>query len=739
MRKPALCLVIIVVLCLAVGAARADTIELADGTVITNCYVRDEGTRFIVWDSLDKVGTPDYRIIPRSQAIDKAGNPTIERPEAWDAHPQLPDLTVTHIEMNPKLAGLHGRVQYEGLTNAPWIGGAPVLDKRIAELEAAGKSKFLNPEYIVQDLKLKYTPGETVTFTAFVMNGGFVPSKPFDYRWLVDDKEVDRGTCKKSLGELEQTTFDYKYAWQDGKHTIGFEIITDQKEIATINNKATDAMWGWGYRFIVDKGRAAAYHRVRSAYGTFSWEDYYHWHITIMNQLFAACVYPSTPEGVIARVRLDKIVYLDDVTQETYDQSVNAPDGMLYLQGCWTWSNSDEENKTGVFADPDRNGRNSTEWSLPHELGHQLGLVDYYAVDYAGDKSQVWPDNGEMICRIENHPFVMMHWHGPFPYSELSAAYFNYTWDKPRGHFGDHYFAIPDENFLRIVDVNGGGVPGAKVEVFQRAAHVDPNAEPRQDHGVTWYPIIQDGNYGGQELSEQPVITGDTDADGVIRLPNRDVLVEVKTLNGFHRKANPFGDINVLGNRGLMLVKVTKDGKPAWFWLEAIDFNIAWIAGHRDTFTVTLKTPYGSPNSPESPVNVAWEYVEKKLADQTETAAPITTPEQAEQLITYVPSANPTNFVRITWQRGPVRDQNYLDRVSAYRVYRRFGPMGLNDRPWWPVATVNRDEREVIVDLNKTMVNDVTYYSDTQRFAVSTLGELSVESELVQATQVKPQ
>jgi hypothetical protein len=161
------------------------------------------------------------------------------------------------------------------------------------------------------------------------------------------------------------------------------------------------------------------------------------------------------------------------------------------------------------------------------------------------------------------------------------------------------------------------------------------------------------------------------------------------------------------------------------------------MSGHRDTFTVTLKTPYGSPNSPQVPVNVAWQYVEKKLVDP-QTGAPITTPEQAEQLVTYVPSASPTNFVRVTWQPGEVRDQNYLDRVSAYRVYRRFGPMGLNDRPWWPVATVNRDEREVIVDLNKTMVNDVTYYSDTQRFAVSTLGELSVESGLVQAKQVPP-
>jgi len=692
---------------IAIPAALGDTLELKDGTILRSCYVRDEGSHFVVWESAQKVGTLDYRVVPRSWVAEKGDNPHIERPEAWDAHPQLPDLSVTYIEMNPKLAGLHGLVQYEGLTNAPWLGGAPALDKRVAELETQGKSKFLNPEYIVQDLKLKYNVGEEITFTAHVKNLGFAPAQPFQYRWLIDDKEVARGTCEKPLKEMEETSFDHKWAWQEGFHTIGFEVGA-QREIATINNKATDAMWGWGFCFIVDKGRAAAYHRNRTAYGTFSWEDYYRWHITIMNQLFAASVYPSAPDGIIARVRLDRVVYLDDVTTETYNQSVNDPDGMLYLQGCWTWSNSDEENTTGVFADPLPQGRNSTEWSLPHELGHQLGLVDYYAVDYAGDKSQVWPDNGEMICRIENHPFVMMHWHGPFPYSEMSAAYLNATWDKPRGHFGDHYFAIPDECFLRIVDVNGKPVPNVRVEVFQRGETVDKSKPVHDDQGVMWYEVIEDGNFG-LPVSKDPVIVGQTNQDGILRLPNRDVK-EVKTFNGYHRKPNAWGNINVVGGRGLMLVKVVRGPQPAYFYLEAIDFNVATYTGHDKSYTVTLKTPYGSADSPRPPVDVRWEYTDrtKKLA-------------------------------RVMWRAPGYREQHPYERPIAFRVYRRVGPMALNDRPWFPVVTLDRDtEGEFIVDLTKMHESDVEWFSHSNRFAVSTIGLTGIESELVQAQDLNP-
>ena len=189
---------------IAVSYSYCDIVELKDGTVMMDCFVKDEGIRLLVWEGFEKVGTPDFKIIPRSQLAPNLtkrytrlvdgktvslpqDNPLIDRKPDWDVHPQLPDLSVTYIEMNPKLAGLHGLVPY-GNYNTPTIGGAPVLDKRVKEL--GEEKKYLEQEYIVQDLKLKYDVGEEITFTAHVKNLGFADSKSFKYRWFVDNKEV---------------------------------------------------------------------------------------------------------------------------------------------------------------------------------------------------------------------------------------------------------------------------------------------------------------------------------------------------------------------------------------------------------------------------------------------------------------------------------------------------------------------------------------------------------------------
>lgn len=271
--------------------------------------------------------------------------------------------------------------------------------------------------------------------------------------------------------------------------------------------------------------------------------------------------------------------------------------------------------------------------------------------------------SGDPVTHFMTHPMTLMHWHGPHPWSELDAGHLNQTWDRPRGHFGDHYFTIPRENFLRTVDVNGLGVAGATVEIFQR---VDPQGQPVEEQGVRYFPVVEDGNFD-HPVSKKPVIVGTTDEDGRLRLPNRPVQ-QVRTLNGFHRRPNPFGNLNVAGQRGLLVVRVTKEQRPAYFWLEIYDFNVAWFRDHRDRFEITLKTPYGSLHSPQPPRRVAATAVDEKQ-------------------------------IRVAWEAPAVPpEQQYLDRPIGFRVYRRISSDGLNDRPWFPVATVGPDQYEVLVD-----------------------------------------
>ncbi|MEM4408108.1 MAG: hypothetical protein QXI19_05120 [Candidatus Caldarchaeum sp.] len=660
---------------------------LKTGEVIENCYVKDEGIRVIVWKSLSEVGKPGMEIPRRLVASYK-----IERDERWDEHPPLPDLSVTFIELNPKLAGLHGLVHYDPY-GRPKPAGRPFAD--------LGEQSYITPESLINRLKLTYEPGEPITLTAHVKNVGFTSSQPFEYRWYIDSIEVGRGRYEKSLSEMEEVTFTLRWFWQPGQHTARFEIKKGQPEIAVINNALDDPLWGFSFVFIVHKGRVSAWHQNRTAYGTFSFEDFYRWHIDIMNLLFEHSVYPSAPEGIKARVRLDRIIYTDNVEQAIQDRT--SSDGVAYDQGAWIWL--DDQDRTQKWTPPTKEWRNQTEWSLPHELGHQLGLTDLYALDYAGSDDHIDPVTGEKITHFMTRPITMMHWHGPHLWSELDAGYLNATLSKPRGYYGDSYFAIPRECFLHFLDVNGKPLRDAKVEIFQRGVAIQDTKTFQQQEGVTFFDVVEDGRFD-HPVSKDPVIIGITKDDGTLRLPNRPVK-HVKTNNGFERLPNPFGNINVVGQRGLMLVRVTYKNMHAHFWLEIFDFNVAWFRGMRERFTMVLHTPFPSADSPPPPAAVQAERIDE-------------------------------NLVRIRWaEPSLVRDQHYFDRVVGYRVYRRIGNDGLNDRPWFPVATVNSNTREVIVDLRE-FPEDIYWFSKTNRFAVATLGENGIASGLVEVVLKNP-
>ena len=668
---------------LAAGLAPADTLELADGTVLKDCYVRDDAIRYLVWEKMAHVGRPP-RIIPRSQVKQWK----LQRDAAWDAHPDLPDLSVTFIELTPKLAGLHGCVQYDKFGRPSLRGPKGLVD--------LGERTVMEPEKAVAKLKLKHEPGEEITLTAHVKNVGFAAAKPFRFVWRIDKKDVQNGRCQESLKEMAEATFVLKWKWQEGFHHATFRIVTDQPEIATINNEVTDPLWGWGFEFVVTHGRIKAWHEGRTACGTFCFEDYYRWHVEMMNTLFEASKYPSAPDGIRARVRLDRVTYTDDINKTV--ATSNDANGIYPYQGRWTWLN--DEDKNHKWVPPHRIQRNSTEWSLPHELGHQLGIADWYQLDC----NKYWnknfrdPDTGEILGHSFSHAMTMMHSHGPHLWSEADAGYLNMSWDKPRGHFGDYYFAIPRQCFLRIVDVNGRPVEGAKVEVFQRGCEVDPKGKAVEDRGVTYWPVIEDGNFT-KPLSKHAVIAGASGADGLLRLPNRPVK-EVRTLNGFHRKPNPFGNMDVVGPRDQMLVRVTKYGRPCYYFLETYSFNVAWFRGQKDRHVERLKTPYRSVDSPPPPRGVR---IDRAGRGQ----------------------------VKLSWQQPACREQHYLDRPMAYRLWRRpTGPEGLSVRPWFPVATVEPGTHQCTIDLKKHCPRDSDHR--TERFAVSTVGQLGVESELVE-------
>lgn len=694
-----------VTLLTAAFAAHADTLHLRNGTVMENCYIRDEGVRLRVWTDFDRVGTPDCVTIGRNEVAPGNDAIKIERDDAsWDAHPDRADLTITNIEMSPKLAGLHGQVDYDQW-GRPWITGAH--SDKIPDL---GEDAFLEPEKAIENLKLAYTPGEEITFTAHVRNIGFATAEPFDYEWLIDGQRVAQGACSAAVAEMDIVTFTHKWAWQNGRHTVTFRIVTDQPEIATINNTLTDALWALPYTYVVSNGRVGAWHGIRSAYGTFSFEDYYRWHLDIMNLAFEKSIYPASPDGIRARVRLDRIVYADQVRNGVPSVGgqpvpLTDADGIRCDAGGWTWNDSDEEIERSQWNLPTKQWCRSTEWSLPHELGHQLGLVDWYALDYQGGDTHLWPDNGAKIAHFMTHPETMMHWHGPQVFSEADAGYLNRTWNKPRGFFGDLYFGLPAECFLLVEDINGRPVPGAQIRIFQRGVVVDPNGTGGTDQGVQYFDVLEDGNFD-YPVSADPVIVGQTDASGILRLPNRPAK-EVRTLNGYHRVANPFGNINVVGGRALLLVEVSRTGsQPGYFYLEGHDFVVAWHRGQQDHYTSVLRTTFGSVDSPPAPLNVQVTPIDDR-------------------------------HVKLTWEAPPaVGDYKYtyLENPVGYRIYRRVGDDSENDRPWFAVGLVSPGTQEYVVDLAEKP-EDLYWFGQYNRWGVTTVATNSRESELARPEQ----
>jgi hypothetical protein len=666
------------------GHAFADTLELADGRKLENCYVRDEGTRVLVWRQLADVGRQP-EAFPRS-AIKKY---EIQRGPEWDRKPDLPDLSVTFIELDPKCYSLQGRIEYDK-TGRPLPTGAPALKNQ-------GMRDYMEPHKIIEGVRTNYRPGEELTLTAHVKNVGFAPSGPFRYTCLVDDKPVLEGRYTERLHETQEVTFAAKWKWETGLHTARFRIEPENPEIAAVNNELTDPLWGWGLIYIVNPNRVAAWRECRNAFGTFSWEDYYRWHIDLMNQLFADSVYPAAPEGIKARVRLDRIIYTTDVPAA--EKARWKKNGLADDQGAHVWHDTPEEVSSGKWATPDHAARNQTEWSLLHALGYELGLPEYQALDYAGDDLHVTSDTGEKITHALCHRMQMMYRPGPWLFGEADAGYLNFTIDKPRGYHGDLYFALPRLLGVRVTDMSGRGVPGALVEFFQRGVKVEIEKEPGGVEDLKWWSVVEDGDFD-HPVSKYPVMTARTDPAGAARLVPRPTE-PVRTLNGFQRQLNGFGNIDTRGKRGLILARVTKDGQQAYFWLDITEAVTAWFRGQQELYEFALQTPFGSPDSPPAPRDVKAQNVGE-------------------------------HEVRITWSPPPIEhEQQYLGHIIGYRVYGRIGNDGLNDCPWFPITTLARDAASAIVDLRQ-FPQESDCDSGVRRYGVAAVGECSSASELAE-------
>ena len=506
-----------------------DELLLKDGTTITG-KILDYGPNICFVDE-----TTGRRIVPRG---------TIKKMTAsWGdpppAKPNVPDLNVTYIERLPRYRSNHANVSYD----------------------TKGKGVYLpkpNPDPV-------WPPkGTKATFKAHVVNKGPVGSKPFTYEWLIDGKRKARGK-HAALNPGEEVVIDFSWRWQDGAHTVTFKVIPNGADFSAWNNAHTDRTDSLGLSFVASRHVYDGFNNVLNMVESFSYEDWVQYHLQVMNYLFAASVHPGSPLGCFERVRVDYMVtFPDDEWREKYNTVGMDDRGYAYHEGRWGFSPP---------WDPYDWRAANIDWGLIHELGHQLGIIDYYSLDFWRYVIFARDKNGDLIDVGYSYPATgMMRSHGPFAFTEVTAIAMNLQKGKHRGFFGDYLFYLPKECGIRILDFNGRPIPNAQLRIFRRAAGVHTT------------------DMGKRGIPEDPVFEGTTDADGVFMLPNEEPPFVFTTDSGFTRAPSPFGDALVLSDTGLMLIEIWQDDRRDAQFTDVTWFVIGRGRGYEDKYIKDIPT-----------------------------------------------------------------------------------------------------------------------------------------------------
>lgn len=467
-----------------------------------------------------------------------------------EAPPQGVDLDVTFIERTPHYQAYC--VEYPW--DQPNLPGIPALCPGTEEEQRWPAA------------------GESVTFTAHIVNKGTDSSSSFAYEWKIDGIMVASGSAPSLAGGAE-ITIAYAWTWDhsmsaDGQqvlddHWVSFQVDPENQieETYESNNLLTDLTNAKSFRIVITTEMYDAYNTPIDPAYPYSTEDWLQKQIAAMNDLFAQAVYSTTPEGATDRVRLDLIEIGDE-----YGDDGRAHDGGWFI-------NVDLRTGASAYYDPALD----VDWGLVHELSHQVSLIDLYAIGAS-------PTNLFPLDLSGKPPNIGFAWTHPglmgggdispntdwYAYDSHTAAGFETNKGYRNGYYGAYLFDIPQENWLQVLDNQGNAAQGVTVNLYQRQGPWD------------W-----SGDVG---IDATPEISGTTDAEGRFMLDNRSASGGTTTLTGHTLRDNPFGVVDIIGTQNLFLVQLRRGDHEEFFWLDITQFNLAYWAGNIDNHTFTISS-----------------------------------------------------------------------------------------------------------------------------------------------------
>lgn len=483
------------------------------------------------------------------------------RVDRWkDPKPDLPDISVRFIERLPRFTGTQVEYPRVDEPNGNKGDGLPVVIK--------------NP-----NVQKWPQPGKDVTFIAHVRNAGTRPTPRYDWAWLIDGVAVEgeKGAGRDSpLAPGEERTYEIAWRWQSGRHHVAFETNRDRRfaEISHKNNFIVDATDALSFHFFVQPGLYRWFSNVKSGFDSYSWDDWAQYQVQEMNRSFRDEIHPATPNGIDIRVRLDKITMLP----ADFDDpgGMHVPDGMNNTTSGWDglWGFTDG------YLKPNAEGKNvyeqlphwitGVEWSLQHELGHQLGQPDYYLLPVPAKNNAAtgvayeppaWFQDQMMFRGNHSHDAAIGRGQGVWDsgyrlWGEHAARAFNRDGNLRRGFFGSFMVDIPERNAFVVLDEKMEPIAGAKVELFT---------------------AIGDG-YTNGKFAAKPDHSGLTDAEGSWEL-----------------RGSPWRVLlNWTNNGGLQFVVTTKDGTRRVGFLNITHLNLAHWTGQKRAarhYVVTKPVP----------------------------------------------------------------------------------------------------------------------------------------------------
>jgi hypothetical protein len=422
--------------------------------------------------------------------------------------------------------------------------------------------------------------GQQVTWRGHVRNFASSTARNVIYRWLLDGNEVSRGTGDFAPGT---TSVDYPWTWTFSRHRLSLEVDIAKAiaEPSELNNRLevfTDALsvGFWVEQSLYDHFRQ---NQHRLGIGSTSWDNWAQRHIDFFNEMAALAIYPETPEGVIDRLRVQKIVIVPDgalplVPIPDHGQRAGEPNASTHPK--MTDRSIDLQWGFRSSALPSYNNFTSVDLRNPfylapvllHELGHARYLVDVYGWNLVQSPPANEIDVRDKGTRIVDGPYAGKQILFATPeqgfmndsltfidrYSAIAlnriaghrATRGNYNDPENMGEFLND---LPLQNRLTIRDAAGSPVPDAEVRIFRSEGEKE-----------AWYATDYDAT---------PDLVLRTDSNGRVLVGR-----------------NPFspGDVTLYWRKSnvVAIVQVERAGNVTHGFLESRLFNLAYWRGQRE-------------------------------------------------------------------------------------------------------------------------------------------------------------